>query len=185
MIKQNCVFTVQQFCFVCTRILSKAQQNCRSNVILKFRTVASTERQFCFSGRTLAKEKVEITKTPFKFSIVVNGKSQKHLLSFRISITPVTLQSTEICFAISPHSWMKLTTTPLKFHLITITPDNFTKTPFVAGSADAAQQLGARYGPLKIMNQGMIPWRCNWWFHQKTANDLQTGRRISVVPLSL
>jgi hypothetical protein len=34
---------------------------------------------------------------------------------------------------------------PFMFHCITITPVDFTKTPFVAGSTNAPQQLGTSY----------------------------------------
>jgi hypothetical protein len=54
-----------------------------------------------------------------------------------------------------------------------ITPVNFTKPQFVAGSATTApQQLGTWYTvskapPSKMMNQKLMPWLCNQWFHHK------------------
>jgi hypothetical protein len=45
----------------------------------------------------------------------INGNSQKHLLSFRFSITPMTLQSTETCFSISLICDPILSITPTKF----------------------------------------------------------------------
>ena len=55
-----------------------------------------------------------------------------NLQSFRFFITPVTLQSTETCFTISPHQWLKRTITPFKFYKITKTPFIFSITLFIA-----------------------------------------------------
>jgi hypothetical protein len=84
--------------------------------------------------------------------------------SFRISITPVTLQSTETSFTISPHLWLKLTITRFKFHCITITLVDFTKTPFVAGSAIAPQQLGTWY------SRSLQKWRIDEWCNSATID---------------
>ena len=66
------------------------------------------------------------------------GNSQKHLLSFRFSITPMTLQSTETGLSISPKRDSILSITPYKFSQITITPFkvlHYFKTPFIASLA--------------------------------------------------
>ncbi len=99
-------------------------------------------------------------------SIIFGGnlKNTCYLWDFQWHLWPVTLQSTETCFTLSPYLWLNLTITPLSFILlqehrgqrlpdnyvfmylcITTTPVHFTKTPFVAGSANALRQLGTRH----------------------------------------
>jgi hypothetical protein len=57
-----------------------------------------------------------------KKSQFLMGNFQKHLLSFRFSVSPMTLQSTKTCFSTSPKRDSILSITPSKFYLITITP---------------------------------------------------------------
>ncbi len=100
------------------------------------------------------------------------GNSQKHPLSFRFSITPMTLQSTETCFYISPKRDSILSITPSKFYLITITP--FKVSHYYNNTICSRQRRFSTTTwytvlqvPSNIMNFWWMPWLCNQWFYHK------------------
>ena len=78
------------------RILAKVE----AKLLFYFNTGIPDSRLHCFAlvRVPLQKQKGKLQNTVYVVSHFVKGKSQKHLLSFRISITPVILQSTETCF---------------------------------------------------------------------------------------